>query len=498
MKKRILLYFVLLNTAVFSQSQYVNYRNLPDFENTEQYFYNQWELNPADFANKLSDVMNQKKLNKRENIQYLIDKKQEVTIVKIMINGLKFSESGYKKGLLDGTKVIYHDNGAVFQEIEYKNGKANGITKVYNEKGKLVLETNYKDNLKNGLRKLTDPRNNRLVIEGNYENDNVMGDLKVIYRNDVYTYPNDLRKGKVKYFTEDRLISEYEILNQNRLNGEAKDYNPKTGKLSTKTPYYLGDVNGFKEYYDINGDLQYKNEYKFNNKVGEHKLYLYDKTLISEEYYDKDGLKIGVWRDYERSGVMRSEKVYVNDQLEGVSKEFKNGILVKSEEFHNNKRNGAVRYFEEKTGVLKTESLYKNEVRQNEKQYYPEGMVLNETNFSNEGKKLSVRYFNREGKLLSENKWGENGMPVGIHKTYSIDRENKLYLDTEIQYNEKGEQIVNTNFNSYGGYTKKHLKNGKWHGATTIYNGKTNSTEEIYYFQSKKVTKEEFEKLDKQ
>lgn len=500
MKKLITIFFILFNTLIFSQKKYFSdfsLKNLPNLEDASNFFYTEWEVNPADFPNKLSDIENLKKSNKEKKIEYVINKDKEITAVKILINGQTFSESEYKNGLLDGTKTIYREKGKIFQEIEYKNGKANGISKIYSDRDELVLETNYKNNLKDGLRRLTIPKRRDIIIEGNYVAGNLQGDLKILYENGVCYYPNDLKKGLVKCYFEDKLISEFSIFNGQELNGDLKDYHPQTGKIITKTPYYFGDINGFKEYYNSNGEFLCKNEYKFRKRVGTHKLYRDDKTLYSEEYYNQDGLKTGVWKEYERSGFVSSEKIYVNDELEGTSKEFKNGVLVESSEYHEDKKNGITKYFEPKTGLLKTEILYKNSFRENEKQYYTEGMIFTETDFNKDGKRSTVRYFDQEGKLLVENKWDQNGKQTGTHKTYSIDRDNKLYLDTEIEYNDNGEQIVNTNFSSYGGYTKKHLKNGKWHGVTTIYNAKTNTTEEIYYFQSKKVTKEEFEKLNK-
>ncbi|MES2574579.1 MAG: hypothetical protein V4572_06530 [Bacteroidota bacterium] len=496
MKKLLTISFIFLNALVFSQTKYLTFGDQPDLENTDKFFFSEWELNPADFPNKLTDINNQKNSNKYENIEYVINKIQNnTTVVTILINGLKFSESNYKKGLLDGTKMIYHDNGSVFQEIQYKNGKADGTAKVFDEKQRLVLETNYKDNLKNGLRRLTDPRDKDLVIEGNYENGAVIGDLKISYRNNVYSYPNDLRKGKVKHFMDDKLISEYTILEQNKLNGDANYYYPATGKLINKVPYYLGQVNGFVEYYNSNGEILCKNEYRFDNKIGEHKIYFGDKTLSSEEHYDQEGLKTGVWKSYGGRGELSSEKVYANDKLEGINKEYKNGILVESFEYHNDKRNGTTKYFDKKTGVLKTETLYKNDVRQNEKEYYPEGTVFIETNFTNKGMRSIVRYFDKTGKLQYENKWGQNNKPIGIHKKLQLDKNGNPYIDTEIEYDTAGNQIWNTNFSPNGSYTKKQLKNGKWHGITINYDSKTNTKTETYYFESKKVTEEEFKKL---
>ena len=170
MRKIHIIFFILLTTLMYSQSRYSNgdygfIDRLLDSKDLENFYYIDWELNPADFQNKLSDVENLKKMNQQSNIIFKITKNKDITDVEVIINTVRFSESSYKNGVLHGKKIIYHDNGSVFQEIEFKNGKANGIAKVYDSKYNLVLETTYKDNIKNGSRKYINYRRDQTTVE---------------------------------------------------------------------------------------------------------------------------------------------------------------------------------------------------------------------------------------------------------------------------------------------------------------------------------------------
>lgn len=503
MRKIHIIFFILLTTLMYSQSRYSNgdygfIDRLLDSKDLENFYYIDWELNPADFQNKLSDVENLKKMNQQSNIIFKITKNKDITDVEVIINTVRFSESSYKNGVLHGKKIIYHDNGSVFQEIEFKNGKANGIAKVYDSKYNLVLETTYKDNIKNGSRKYINYRRDQTTVEWNYENGKIVGNLKIYNENKVYFFPNDLKKGKVKQFVNDKLISEYTIINEKTINGDLLYYNQDTGKIIEKIPYYFGKINGFIEYFDFNGELQYKNEYKQGKKIGKHNFYTVNKQLVSEEFYNQDGLKTGTWKTFEREGIVTLEKTYINDKLEGITIEYKNGIITQSTEYKNDEKNGIAKYYDTKTNILKSEIVYKNGIEVLEKQFFPNGLVFTEITNTNQGQRISIKHYDLQGKLFYENKWNENNKPIGIHKYITLNQTNNLIVRSDTEYNANGDQIFSTYYSEgTSDYTKTQWKNGKWHGLKVNYNSVKNTTTEEYYFQSKKVTKDEFEKLNK-
>ena len=244
--------------------------------------------------------------------------------------------------------------------------------------------------------------------------------------------------------------------------------------------------------------MQYKNEYKQGKKIGKHNFYTVNKQLVSEEFYNQDGLKTGTWKTFEREGIVTLEKTYINDKLEGITIEYKNGIITQSTEYKNDEKNGIAKYYDTKTNILKSEIVYKNGIEVLEKQFFPNGLVFTEITNTNQGQRISIKHYDLQGKLFYENKWNENNKPIGIHKYITLNQTNNLIVRSDTEYNANGDQIFSTYYSEgTSDYTKTQWKNGKWHGLKVNYNSVKNTTTEEYYFQSKKVTKDEFEKLNK-
>jgi antitoxin component YwqK of YwqJK toxin-antitoxin module len=483
-------------------SAYESEMRMPNIRDYQIYYYNEYELNPADISNKLSDVEKLKNTNKQSNIVYSISKiSNGLTKVEIIVNTKTFSEATYKNGLLEGKKTIYHTNGSPFQEFEFKNGKANGLCVIHNEDYQLILETNYKDNIKNGLRRFTFPNRETKKLEGNYVNGNIVGPLKLIEDNDIYTLPNDLRKGKVQHFYNNKLISEFEIINEKDINGDAKVYDYATGKLKVKIPYYLGEKNGFVETFDSKGDLLSKNEYKLGKKIGEQKMLSDNHKLIKEEYYDDYGNKIGTWKTYEKEGLVLLEQNYKNDSLNGISNSFKNGILQSSTEYKNGKRTGLTKYFTNPNNQISSDIIYENDEVLKEVVYYNNGTIfyVNEKNSTTD--LFSKKYYDSQGNFLHENQYNSKKNPIGIHKYIDKDNDSNYNIRSITYFDNDGKKTkyITYNYTKDGSFTESNYRNEVLHGPYISFNAKTNQTITKYYFETnrnqKEVTKEEFEKL---
>lgn len=504
MKKLFTLLFLVFSALVFSQQYYSgNYASMPRLDDADNFYYIEWELNPADFPNRLSDIETLKKQNQQPNIQYNITKNGASADVEQLINGQLYSKSSYKNGVLDGNKSIYFENGNLFQEFNFKNGKANGVSNIYDEKYHLILSTTYKDNVKNGIRKFTNPRRDEMTIEGNYVNGKLVGDLK-IYSNgtntSLYTYPNDLKKGKVKRFHNDKLLAEFTIYDENKITGDVKTYNPETGKLIKKTPYLFGQINGFEEIYNLQGELVSKAEYKFGNKIGEHKTYSNDKKLLKEEYYDDNGLKTGTWKEYGKNGEVYTEQEYKNDKLNGFSKRYSQGLLQETSKYKDNKRNGLAKFYKSGTTLVTSDVYYLNDYFYKEIVYYDNGKVFSLREIDPKTKTTTAKYYNPDGTFYHENITLENNINVGLNK--SIEKvDNALVVRTETWYDGKKNRVkqISYGYKRDGSYTEYNFRNNTFHGESKSFNPTTGETKIIYYYETKNkykiVTKEEFEKL---
>jgi antitoxin component YwqK of YwqJK toxin-antitoxin module len=80
------------------------------------------------------------------------------------------TESEYKKGLLDGKYIIYHEYppNEIKMSIEYKNGIENGVVQGYNSKGEKDLTGLYIDGEKKGLWVYVDEYGNAETINYGY------------------------------------------------------------------------------------------------------------------------------------------------------------------------------------------------------------------------------------------------------------------------------------------------------------------------------------------
>lgn len=504
MKKSFYLVLLVVNFFANAQDNYVNTVefSLPRIKDSENFFFSEWELNPAEMSNKLSDIEALQKTNsKGQLVRYEIDENANGTkTVTAYANNQKFSEAFYKNGLLEGIKTIYHTSGLPFQEFEFKKGKVDGVCKVYNFESQLVLETNYKNNLKNGTRKFYTGRREGEILEGNYVNGNLVGDLKFYTKyNYSYTLPNDLKKGKVVCFYDNQKLSEFSILD-GKVNGIANQFNIKSGTIVAKIPYCLGEKNGIAEFYSAQGELINKIKFKFGKKVGEHKIFSIDKKLIKEEYYDENGNKIGTWKDYDKDGQLSKEQEFKNDSLNGFSKWYSKGFLQEITVYEKGKREGLAKFYKSGTANLESEVYYENDNFYKEIIYYDSGTTFSIRDIDQKTKAISVKYFNPNGSLFHENKFLINNIAVGLNKSIEK-KDNNLIVRTETLYDVKNNRIRQTSFGykNDGSYTEYSFRNNTFHGESKSFNAATNETKIVYYYETNKtykiVTKEEFEKL---
>lgn len=501
MKNLIIIVSIIFCSVVNAQfNSYSADFSMPRIRDFENFFFSEWELNPSEMPIKFSDIEQLKKEDKNPYLTYQISKYNGITTVQIYANSQRFSEATYKNGLLDGTKTIYHNNGMPFQEIEFKAGKVDGLCKVYNTESRLILETNYKNNQKNGIRKYHIARSDDEFLEGNFVNGNLVGDLKFYVRNNqFYTLPNDLKKGKVNYFFNEKLISEFNIVNE-KTHGIAKHFNFKTGKLITQVPYFMGEKNGWQEVYNSQGELLNKNEFKLGKKVGEHKTYSDDKKLTKEEYYDSNGLKIGNWKEYNKNGEIYTEQEYKNDSLNGSSKRYGQGFLQEMSTYKNGKREGLAKYYKSGTSILTSDVYYSNDYFYKEIVYYDSGKTFSIREIEPKTKAVAVKYYNPDETFFHENKFLADNVAIGFHKI--VEKVNEtIAVRSETLYDGKKNRVNQTyyGYKNDGSYTIYNFRNNTYHGESKSFDAVTNETKIIYYYETnnkyKIVTKEEFEKL---
>lgn len=478
MKKIVVLCWLLLSVAAFSQSEHwFSYKpSFPDVRDFEGFFTHSYDIEPLDVI----AMANDSQLQNTSLGRYVSFPK--------------------KDGLLDGMVVISNPKEQRI-EMPFEKGKANGKAVLYDTKGNVSLETQYKDNKRNGLRKLYSSYRS-YVFEANYKDDKLVGKIKVYegdrYGDWYYLFPNDLKKGVVEAFTGEGIKSvEIPIINSRVIHGDVR-YFDKAGKVFMVVPYKNGEIHGTVNLKDKEGKPWYSLRFKNGKPIGKHLKYHNDfKTLEKEEYYDEEGNKTGVWKYYDPNGKL--EKIidkYENDVLNGFEKAYSNGKLMTERHYLNGKMHGKSTQYKGLSPDILIVSYYENDVYIKYEEYKKETRIK-EGLFKNRLKEKES-FFDKNGNIIHENHFGENGKPIGNHKSFLYSDTLEYKLTSDEDYDEKG---VKTRYYIYqydGSISKMYFSNGKQHGKQINYYAYNDTTVESYYWQGKKVSEEEFNKLSEE
>ena len=492
----ILLFFCSISSAqYYSEGGYFDIRLL-ETKNFENFYFSEYEFNPAENAKTLAEIEKTAKENQFPIVRYDISKgSSKYAQVTIYANNKLFSFSKFSNGLLEGKKIIYHGNGNPFYEMEYVKGKANGSAKIYDEKNQLAFETEYKNNVKEGKRIFYINKRGFISIEAIYKNDNIIGDLIITKEyGDVYHYPNDLKNGKVKRFYQNKLVEEYNLV-AGELHGTAIIYNIGNDKMYAKIPFTFGLKNGIVEYYDRNGELLSKCEYKFGKKIGKHEKYSHDSKLENVEYYDENGNKTGTWMKYNYDKKYIETTYNTDGSYKTTTYDNNENIKSISNYNANNSNTGVTQNFN--NGILESEIYKVGHTTKWSKMYYVNGKVFSTE--TKKGENFEREFFDKEGKTIHINQVNDSGKRIGIHKNGYLKNDEMNFYD-ETHYDENGKKIKWIYFTSKD-KNEYQYRNEQPHGKRTEYDLEGKIIMETYHYESngksKIVSKEEFIKLTK-
>ncbi len=106
----------------------------------------------------------------------------------------------YKKGILNGKRIVFYKDGKVAEEATYVDGKRNGLYKKISGNGIVLEEANYQAGELQGPAVYKDPDGN-VVAKGNYKNDQKWGTWQFFENGKLSSkekYPLNGQKGKPK------------------------------------------------------------------------------------------------------------------------------------------------------------------------------------------------------------------------------------------------------------------------------------------------------------
>ncbi|PKP52213.1 MAG: hypothetical protein CVT92_10085 [Bacteroidetes bacterium HGW-Bacteroidetes-1] len=388
-------------------------------------------------------------------------------------DGNKSSEGFLVHKMPDGYWKTYFETGTLKSEGNRKNFELDSLWKFYDESGNLTLEINYQKGKKQGERVtyLSDE-----IIRENFEQDIKTGltnhfDLKGRLIKSI-PFVKGLEEGVAKNYDTLGIVNElitYKrgyIVNRERINRRDTENRPhglwkwfyEDDVLKAEGSFKNGLKNGIFREYDIQGNLK---------KI---EKYVDDVRQESAE----EVARLEIRRDYYPGGKVKVEATYRKGVPEGIRREFdEKGEVVQSYIF----RNGIIvgqgiinagglkqGYWKEyyANGMLKSQGNYSNDKRVGEWEFfYPKGEPEQKGSYNEEGKPIGKWFwYYSNGQLLREENY-RNGLRDGLMTEYDFNR-NILAKGDFIDDKEEGFWTIQNGFQREEGEFIEGYRNGLW------------------------------------
>jgi len=367
-----------------------------------------------------------------EKISYLYGKKNGyyLRFQKDSFYGLYISSRElYAGDRKEGTAYLYFPDGNVKQTIPYNEGRKEGLSKEYDQNGKVITLLEY--------------RNDFLVSR------------QVINRVDN----RGLKQGDWKEFHSNGNVSKEMAYKDDRLQGYYREYDTR-GRLTVTMLYDEGkliegisddntDIEIVNRYNDAGG-LIYSGPYRNGVPVGVHREYDGSGNITNGIIYNDDGLKIsegivneagnrnGPWKDYYPDGTIRSEGQYAENRQSGTWRFYnRDGRIEQTGVFINGRADGLWRWYYDDGSILREEEYFQGRRDGPYREYGPDGSVIVEGEYADGERNGEWKYssgdFSEEGKYIL-------GLMDGIWRSYYSDGKPR-FKGTYVQGNPQGTHI---------------------------------------------------------
>lgn len=405
----------------------------------------------------------------------------------------------YSEGRKHGFRRIYTEDEMV--EVDFVNDTIQGFENHYNKQGHLLQRIPYEKGLAEGLAKEFDTLGNVIAVaeyKKGYiiKRENVnrtdyyhmkQGSWKFFWENGNLKmegyYINNKKHGFFKYYNEEGVFQQIEKWENDILRIDAVEtkqlekktaYHPN-GKIKTEAFFFQGKPEGIRREYDTNG--QVIQAYVFKNTAligegivdengwqqGQWKEFYEDNGALRAKGNYKDNLTIGDWEYYFPEGMIEITGSYTNKgEKEGEwTWYYPDGKIVMIENFHRGVYDGVILSFDEKgdtllhgkfqEGLEEGRWIYRND-SVIEESFYLDGQKHGnwKTYYANGKLKISSRYEHDfpEGKTIY---YWENGKKKTEY-TYV----GGLLQGNSYMYDENGNHVFTTTYDrgvevEYGG-----------------------------------------------
>ncbi|MDZ4752008.1 MAG: hypothetical protein SGI87_10365 [Flavobacteriales bacterium] len=332
-------------------------------------------------------------------------------------NGQISSEGWMEVQKPNGYWITYFEDGTKKSEGNRESFLLDSLWKFYREDGELERAITYRDDLKNGQETLYDAKGKRSVTYKN-ENNIKQGEARYYYDSGELwksvNFENNLEEGKaIEYAKDERIITYMTYRNGflyvqepvNRYNSEGKrtgiwkDNFKNTSLLFEEGNWTNGKKNGVFKIFNKKGILEKIEKYINGDLVeGDPDTVLMD---IRKEYYPdgslkmiggyKDNTRHGSFREFDKEGNLINSYVYENNQITG------EGLLDST-----GMREGPWKLFYS-DGKVRAEGSYKKGKRTGQWIYYfSSGKVEQRGNYNEDLSTGEWKWFYKSGPLHRE------------------------------------------------------------------------------------------------
>ena len=262
-------------------------------------------------------------------IEYLYSSGDVMTVKEYYENGKIKLISRRKTNKLDGVSEKYYENGQLQETATYAQGQLNGIRNNYYENGKLEAIMNfnmgkevagsYAHYTKNGQQDsvLSENEEGLRPYKRYYDNGQLMtdgfinkdgrneGQWKEYYKNggieSVSGYKNGKLDGVSEEYYENGQLHKTATYAQGQLNGEYKTYY-EDGRLKSVMNFNMGKeaLDSYYRHYTKTGQQDEIKSPANEQGLRLHRQYYDNGQLMTDGFLDKNGLRQGLWKEYNR------------------------------------------------------------------------------------------------------------------------------------------------------------------------------------------------------
>jgi antitoxin component YwqK of YwqJK toxin-antitoxin module/tetratricopeptide (TPR) repeat protein len=283
----------------------------------------------------------------------------------------------YKDEELEGSFIEYYDDGNISQDVSFVTGKRSGKGTEFYRNGQKSAELNYVEGELDGIIKKWYP-DGTIRSEGEYKDGIVINTLK-------------------EYNPNGSLSSEENFDENGKKSGEYKEYDNE-GNLNMVLIFKKGDLVAYKIYHR-DGTLLKEAKKKGGEFLFEN--FYSDGTQKAVGVYQSGDIgKSGIWKFYDKNGVLNSESSYANGEINGKSKSFySNGKKYATTKYVDGLSNGLyVQYY--KHGQVAMQGNYIDDLEEGLWiSYLSDGTVSSELFYIKGELNGPQKYFNVDGTL---------------------------------------------------------------------------------------------------